>query len=247
MLMILTASMHAREIIIADNDCNTMIKEIASKYSCRLIKATTPAKSRNSGAINSSGDILIFVDADIVVPPHCISRAINTLQEATDVGVVHFKIAPITESAFVRLSYIVMHYYFKILSIAGLAQGIGNFIAVKREVFDEIEGFDESISAGEDADFFRRASKITSIAYLSDDKIYASARRYHIEKPHIFSAKCVMWATLRLFGSKRSIIDYKWDCYPEFIFREERMWIQNNIEELHNKIIQPTQKSRAAY
>jgi len=243
-LLILSASMYAQEIIIADNDCDSKIKEVASRYSCRLIQDTTPAKSRNSGARASSGDILIFVDADVIVPPHCIDRAINIIQESTNVGIVHFKIVPITNSAFVRSSYIVMHYYFKMLSMLGVAQGIGNFIAVKREVFDEVEGFDESISAGEDADFFRRASKITSIVYLADDEIYASARRYHIEKPYIFSAKCVMWAMLRLFGSSRSIIAYKWECYPEFILNNEYKWIQINLEELHNKIIQPTQNTR---
>ena len=232
-LSALTASKQSKEIIIVDNDCGVGLKKIASKYSCRLLKDTTPAKSRNSGAKLSSGDIIVFVDADIIVPPNCLDHATTIIEKNENIGLVHFKIKPMTDSKFINLSYLAMHYYFKMLSFWGFAQGIGNFIAVRRSVFDSIGGFDECIKVGEDADFYRRASKFTSISYISDDMVYASPRRYEVENPYVFSIKCIMWAILRVVGVKYSVIDYKWEKYPDHVFDNEERWIKMNLSELH--------------
>ncbi len=242
-LSILSVSNYINEIIIVDNDCGVNISRIASKFSCQLLKDTTPAKSRNSGAKFSSGELLIFIDADIIVPSYIIHHLTTYLEEKENVGVVHFKIKPMTDNFFINFSYHIMNFYFKFLNYLGNSQGLGNFIAVRRKVFNSIDGFDEGIKVAEDADFFRRASKITTISYISKPMIYASTRRFKIENHFLYSIKCIMWAVLRILGSKKSIIDYKWEKYDNHIARADEDWIKYNLPDIYNNMIQPAQQT----
>ncbi len=235
-LAVLSASSDIHEIIIVDNDCDERISRIASNYSCLLMKDTTPARSRNTGAKGSAAEILVFVDADILVPPACMRRAITCLEDNEDIGLVYFRIRPMTGNAVFRFLYTVMHYYFKLLSHFGRPQGIGNFIAVRRRVFDAIGGFDETIEVAEDADFFRRASGVTRVSYISEQSVYASTRRFNIENPYLYALKCVLWAVLRMFGAKRSIVGYKWEKYADSTSRIEERWIKKQLPELYNFI-----------
>lgn len=243
-LSVLANSKDVSQIIIVDNDCGNEIKNIASRYSCLLLQDTTPAKSRNTGAKASHGEFIVFVDADIIVPPDCIRCAVECLSENQNVGIVHFKIKPMTNNFFVNFSYLVMNYYFRFLSFLGFSQGIGNFIAVKRNVFDSIGGFDENIRAGEDVDFFRRASKFKTISYMINPMIYASTRRFSIENPYLFSLKCVMWSVLRLFGLKNSIIGYKWEEYESHIANKDQVWVEKNLPQIYNNMNQLMRKTR---
>lgn len=58
------------EIIIADNDSTDKTKRIAENFGAQVIfeKDRNIGRARNAGAKAASGDILIFIDADTLVP-----------------------------------------------------------------------------------------------------------------------------------------------------------------------------------
>src|SRR5260370_7659718 len=78
----------AAEIIVVDNDSNDSTADIARALSATVARERqhNVAKVRNSGAKLSNGDVLVFVDADTVVPEKLLSRIVETISAATFFG-----------------------------------------------------------------------------------------------------------------------------------------------------------------
>lgn len=209
------------EIIVADNDSSDNTKSIAAKSGCRIVSGGRPARARNSGAAASLGSWILFCDADTILADNVIERLYLHMQRPNVVG-IHFRIEPISATRFVNVCYKVMYLYLRLLASVNLVQGVGSFIAVRKDAFVKAGGFNEKISVGEDADFLRRLGKIGVIAFDRKATVFVSARRFSLENPFYFAAKTVFWAVLRLFGSSRSVLGYKWQTYPaEFAIQEQ--------------------------
>src|SRR3954470_10156424 len=58
------------EIIVVDNDSQDRTKQVAEDFGIKafLEREHSISKVRNTGAENSTGDVLIFIDADTLVP-----------------------------------------------------------------------------------------------------------------------------------------------------------------------------------
>ena len=73
------ASDHANyEVIVVDDCSSDSSVSIIEKYTCRLIRLADhggASKARNTGAANSAGDVLFFIDADCIMQPDTLSRA----------------------------------------------------------------------------------------------------------------------------------------------------------------------------
>lgn len=214
------------EIIVVDNNSSDETKNIAKNYNCKILSGLTPAISRNIGGNSVCGDIIIFLDADVLVN-HKIVLDVIALMKDRKVVAVHYKIYPLTNSKFVRFCYAIMDYYFLFLSKIGVYQGTGNFIAIRKEAFTVINGFNAKILFGEDNDFYRRISKIGKVIYSRQLAIYVSTRRFFIECPFIYSLKCAMCSFLRILGFKFNILPYKWTGYPQYIAQYEDTLLEN--------------------
>ena len=55
------------EIIVADGGSTDRTCDIASNCGCEVVLGESPAKARNNGAKAASGDLLLFLDADVVL------------------------------------------------------------------------------------------------------------------------------------------------------------------------------------
>src|SRR5262245_14909514 len=65
------------EIIVVDDASTDDSAAVASRFPARLIRMPAnagPAAARNSGARQATGDILVFVDSDVVVAPGALDR-----------------------------------------------------------------------------------------------------------------------------------------------------------------------------
>ena len=56
------------EIIIADAGSKDKTLSIAKSYGCKIVPGGLPAKGRNEGAKAAKGDMLIFLDSDVLIP-----------------------------------------------------------------------------------------------------------------------------------------------------------------------------------
>ena len=199
-----------RQIIVADKASADGTPALALAAGCAIAEGGRPSAARNHGAALATEDILLFTDADCVLTADAVRAAVEALGRPGVVG-VHVRTVPVSLDAYCRLSYRLMDLYLRALAMCGLVQGVASFIAVRREAFEACAGFDERVAVGEDADFLRRLSARGRVLYRPDQIVFTSARRFHSERPWLFSAKVFMWATLRLLHLKRSIVEYRWD------------------------------------
>jgi cellulose synthase/poly-beta-1,6-N-acetylglucosamine synthase-like glycosyltransferase len=56
------------EVIVSDADSTDRTPAIAAARGCKIVAGGHPAFGRNAGAAVSNGDVLVFIDADIVLP-----------------------------------------------------------------------------------------------------------------------------------------------------------------------------------
>ena len=187
------------------------------------------------GASIAKCSSIIFVDADTFVSRDVL-QLVNRYLAHPKVVAVHFKTVPITTNRFSRLCYWVMNCYFRFVSIAGFPQGVGSFIAVKKQAFEKIGGFNEAMAAGEDLDLFRQLKKIGRVKFDSKTPIYVSARRFSIEHPAIFALKCCTLAILCRLGllrTRANFVPYHWCSYPTVLAEEEELLIKDTLRVAH--------------
>lgn len=201
------------EIIVADNNSSDDTIRIAERHGCRIVPGGRPAEGRNAGAKSSTGDVILFADADAVVPQTTLSHIAESFRRSSIVG-LHCRLVPLGASAFVAFCYRAMDAYLRVLSTRGISQGVGTLIAVRRDAFRTVNGFREDILVGEDADFIRRLGRIGKVRYERRAVVYTSARRFSLENQYLFAAKTVLWTMVRLFGLSASVIPYRWRAYP---------------------------------
>jgi cellulose synthase/poly-beta-1,6-N-acetylglucosamine synthase-like glycosyltransferase len=135
-----------------------------------VVRGVSPAaRARNVGAARARGDLLLFVDDDAYLgDPRVIERLVDVLDRDPDVAVVGTsKLAPPDATRFrravarqvPRMTYPVvdhdtdsnppLHGY-------GFCAITTTCCVVRRSLFQELGGFDESLATGEDTDFFYR-------------------------------------------------------------------------------------------
>jgi glycosyltransferase involved in cell wall biosynthesis len=200
------------EIIISDGNSKDSTIQIAKKYTDKIIVHTgnmrqTIAEGRNEGAKIASGEILIFLDGDILFD---------------DVSLFFKKI----ESVFKNKNYLAMtcyinihpeekifgdkiflnfyNWYFRFLNNIGVGMGRGECQIIPKTVFNEIGGYNTKLVAGEDFDLFKRIRKKGKILYDKNLTIYESPRRYR-KYGHVKIFFAWLFNALSVIFAKKSV------------------------------------------
>ncbi len=175
------------EIIVVDNASNDNTAAIAQSMGVRVIsepKIGLPA-ARESGRKFARGELLVFIDADTVIPSSYLSTIYKYFKEHEEIVAVSNPYLFYDSGQIMNiLAKIFFHWLFpqysKILRafhMSGMLFG-GSF-AVRREILEKTGGFSEHITFhGEDTDLSRRISKEGSIAFIENLYTFTSARRY---------------------------------------------------------------------
>jgi glycosyltransferase involved in cell wall biosynthesis len=73
------------EVIVVDDCSSDSSTTIINNYPCRLIRLSEhggASKARNTGAGNSRGDVLFFIDADCLLQPETLAKATTTYMKS---------------------------------------------------------------------------------------------------------------------------------------------------------------------
>lgn len=165
------------EVIVVDGGSLDETVETAKCFTDNVhtIHQRGIAKARNYGAYRSKGDILIFLDADVIPPLDFVEKTLSVFHDggvvATTCNVVP-KRPKIIESVFFTL-------YNSLIRLCSRFKPHcrGEFLAVRREDFLKVGGFDESLPCLEDHDLAFRLASLGKFVVVSDLYVHESMRR----------------------------------------------------------------------
>jgi len=137
------------EIIVVDDGSSDETTEVAGRYNLEILNTggrKGPAAARNMGAVAAKGDILLFLDSDVVVPPNLVER-ISTHFSDESVWAVQTLYTPVCPATNPVSRYQNYYYYH---SLSRIPQGnTATFAtwcsAIRKNRFLEIGGFNVRI------------------------------------------------------------------------------------------------------
>ena len=148
------------------------------------------AAVRNAGACVAKGDIFFFVDADTHITSTHVTAALEALSGGYVGGSARIALdaeVPFWARMFLRVFAL---FYF------GANLGVGAFMFMRRESFEEVGGFDEQYFAGEEM-YLTIALKKLGRFKLLPEPITTSARKVRMHSgPHVFR----QWIGMMLGG-----------------------------------------------
>jgi glycosyltransferase involved in cell wall biosynthesis len=152
------------EVIIVDGNSTDKTVSVAKSFQKKLPnlhvlqyeKAGIPWQ-RNEGAEHATAHWLLFIDADTVLLPYCLSRLQSLLKRQKNVH--HFTpwYALDGNTAQDALLTLLINGTMEASIITKRQAALGPFSGFSRTLFDLLEGYDEQLEWGEDADISRRA------------------------------------------------------------------------------------------
>ena len=90
---LIASSPPSSEIIVVDDGSTDKSASVAAGMGVRVLRLPNnsgPAAARNHGARHAQGEILFFVDADLVVGPGAVRRVLRLFEEQPDItGMYH--------------------------------------------------------------------------------------------------------------------------------------------------------------
>lgn len=131
------------EIIVVDDDSKDKTAAIAQKYA-RVVKNKInlgEGQSRNAGAEEARGDILVYTDADVVTPPHWLENILKTMAQY-DVRCVGGGYAGSVGDSFLE-KFCCLELEYRRRGLNGFVNTlVANNFACAKDIFLECGGFD---------------------------------------------------------------------------------------------------------
>ena len=132
-------------LVVDDCSCDTTPR-IAEQYGVRYIRSAKrrgPANARNIGARNATGDILVFIDADVVLQPTSLQMIAEDFERSPEISGVFgsYDDSPDCPNFFSQYKNLIHHYIHQASreSASTFWAGCG---AMRKSVFEQFGGFD---------------------------------------------------------------------------------------------------------
>lgn len=149
------------EVIVVDQESRDSTLDICRNYGVKVITLpkttfyTPPTKSRNEGAKNAKGKYILHLDSDMELTQGLLKECVYRL-ERSNAGAVVIHEIDVADGFWGKCKALERKCYVGDSSLEGAR-------FVKKEIFDDVGGYDEALSFGEDWDIHKRYTDITKI------------------------------------------------------------------------------------
>jgi glycosyltransferase involved in cell wall biosynthesis len=161
------------EIVVVDDASTDATPRIAADAGARVVSVNLRhiAAVRNAGGRAARGDMLVFVDADTMVPPDTLTAAVRALDAGAAGGGAHVRFdGPLPWYA--RPGTTAVLGFLHLFTLAA-----GCFVFCTRRTFETVGGFDEQLYAAEEIAFSRAVQRIGRMV-LVRPPVVTSARKF---------------------------------------------------------------------
>lgn len=205
------------EIIVADAGSNDTTVEIAKRFNAMVVPGGLPAKGRNEGLKVAKGDMVLFVDADVILPDNFFKHTLEEFEKRS-LDLASFYLIPLPVSKF-SVFAVNAFYNYPIYFLEKLLPHAAVGILGKRELFEKLKGFDEEITLAEDHFLAREAKKKfnSNIGLIRSTKVFVSDRRFRKDGWVTIGVKYLLCELHLVFLGpvKTDIFKYKFNHYNE--------------------------------
>ena len=175
------------EIIVVDDGSTDNTYHIATCYPVKVIRLNKnygPSHARNVGIKEARGDIIVFAEADAKYSPNYIETIIKPLTRKDIGGSIQYQRHPWSDEENILVRYWNTRFdAIRIITINGKRPVIGAW-AFRKEIFEKIGLYDETLRCGEDVDLVNRLKragyKIAGITYAESESVLFRAESYEI-------------------------------------------------------------------
>ncbi len=184
------------EVIVVDDASTDRTAEIARSCGAEVVPVNLRRISvvRNAGARAARGDVLIFVDADTLVPAKALISAVETIRQGAVGGGARVQMdggVPVWAPTLMTLAS---------WSLCLLRLAAGCFLFARRDAFEAVGGFDEEYYASEEI-HLSRALKAQGRFVIVSETVITSGR-----KTRLFSARQLLLQMAILASGGRSVL-----------------------------------------
>ena len=165
------------EIIVVDSDSKDRTRAIAKKFADKVIniKRRGVGFARNVGAKAAKGDLLLFLDADTILEKDFlkkVSKAFDNKKVVATSGYIYTSGSLLDRIIFSGTSEISW-----LTTLIGKPLFYGMCIAVRKNAFEKVHGFDEIHETAEDINFTEKLGRIGKCVFVRKARAFTHPRR----------------------------------------------------------------------
>jgi glycosyltransferase involved in cell wall biosynthesis len=196
------------EIIVADAASTDNTREIARQYGCKVVPGGKIAYGRNAGARYARGDTILFLDADVTIPPLFLEHLLPKFHNKK-LDVASGFITPDSKRIFDKIMVATSNWWHLAVQLF-LPHASGFYIIATKALHERIAGFNENLYLTEDHDYVIRGARQGKFRYLWQPRVKFSVRRFDKEGRLALIWKFLVLEIYRVFKEVRhDVVDYE--------------------------------------
>ena len=189
----------AASVIVVDGGSTDRTTQIAAQADALIIEGSPANRGvqLNRGAAQSDADVLLFLHADTQLNSVAFKNLMTALNEQPELAGGGFARVFDSPSLTLKLTCWISCWRSRTLGVFLGDQGI----FVRRNVFEDLGGFSESMPIGEDLDFVLKLKEKGLKTICIDPPIRSSARRFNKRGP-LLQTIIDLWLSFRIISSR---------------------------------------------
>lgn len=187
------------EIIVADAGSRDDTRELARQHGAVVVRGGRPGPGRNAGARFATGDVLLFLDSDVLPRPDFVGNALDEFARS-GAAVATCLSDTLTDNLSDRIITEAVNLYLQVVQPIS-PHAPGYCILARKDIHEAIGGFDESVKLAEDHDYVQRAAERGEFVVLSNVRIPVSMRRLEKEGLTRLALK-YLWCEMHALAGK---------------------------------------------